>query len=119
MAASASVAITGEVTDLPSGSKAIGPITQTSSAAVGDQTVVELASGFNQITVPADASGVIITFDSTSTVTKTLKGVTGDTGILLDPNGTSYLTFDTTPPASFGITTSAEDTGLFTTFLFY
>jgi hypothetical protein len=119
VAAAASIAITGEVTDLPSGSKTIGPITQTSAAAVGDQTVVELASGFNEITVPADASGVIITFDSTSAVTKTLKGVTGDTGIALDPNGTTYLTFPGTPPASFGVTAGSADTGLFTTFLFY
>jgi hypothetical protein len=84
----------------------------------GVVTQVVLANGFNTITVPAGARGCLIEFKPGSTVTKTLKGVTGDTGIALDPIGWNVLRFGSSPPASFGITTSAADTG-FTTYIYF
>lgn len=118
MAAAGSVSITGTVEDTPTGSKTIGPITITSAAAVGQQLDLVLQSGFNSIAVPALATSVIIVFDPTSAVTKTLKGVTGDTGILLKPAGANLLNLTAGGVATFGITASATDTGLYTSVLF-
>ncbi len=118
MAAAASVSITGVVTDTPVGDKAIGPITTTSAAAAAVETQTILAAGANVITVPALATICIIVFDSTSATTKTLKGVAGDTGILLKSAGAAMLTFTAAAVASFVINSSALDTGLYTTFLF-
>lgn len=119
MAAAASISISGTITDLPGGDKTIGPITVTSAAAVSVETQTVLASGLNTITVPTTATGVIVVFDSTSTVTKTIKGVTGDTGVLVLKTGFFMLTFDATPPASFVITASGADTGKTTTIIFF
>ena len=119
MAASASVSISGTISDLPTGSKTIGPVTITNAASLGQETVFVLQSGFNTITVPALAVGCVIVFDATSAVTKTLKGITGDTGILLKPTGKNVLNFTAGGVASFGITASATDTGLYTSILFF
>jgi hypothetical protein len=80
---------------------------------------VVLSNGFNTITVPTGARGCLIEFNPGSTVTKTLKGVTGDTGILLDPIGWNVMRFGSSPPASFGITTSGADTGNTTYITFF
>jgi hypothetical protein len=112
MAAAGTLTVTGTITGAVYGSKTIAPASVETAAAVADQYGIVLASGFNAIFVPATASAVFVVFDATSTVTKTLKGVTGDTGILLAKTNLGVvLHFDTTPPASFGITTSGADTG--------
>lgn len=118
MAASSSISISGTVEDLPGGSKTIGPITATSAAAVGDTTTLVLQSGANTITIPALATIAIVVFDSTSAVAKTIKGVTGDTGILCDPAGWMAFTFTAGLAANFVITAGATDTGLYTTIMF-
>ena len=64
-----------------------------------------LANGFNEIDVPTGAKAVTIIPPSGNTVTLTLKGVTGDTGIglhLTDPTSIGLATGVTT----IGITTS-------------
>lgn len=78
-----------------------------------------LANGDNQVIVPALAKGVVIIFDPTSTVVKTLKGIVGDTGIVLAKNSWNVLTFDTVPPVDFYINCTGADTGKYTTILFF
>lgn len=58
---------------------------------LGLTTGVALASGFNTITVPTGATCVIITFPVGNATAVTLKGLTGDTGIPLNPTGTNVL----------------------------
>ena len=48
----------------------------------GQRQTIAIASGFNALTVPSGASCVVIQVMS-GAVTLTLKGVTGDTGIVL------------------------------------
>lgn len=118
MAATGSVSVTGTVDGLPQGSVTVGPLTISNAAASGTVTQLTLASGTNTITVPALATSIIIVFDSTSAVTKTLKGVAGDTGILLKPGGVNLLNVSAAGVASFVITAGAADTGLLTTIMF-
>ena len=118
MAATGTITISGSVTTLPGGSKTLGPLTISAAAAVSVETQVVLASGANTITVPTTATAAIIVFDSTSTVTKTLKGVTGDTGIAVTKVGVVVLQFHTTPPADFCITAGGADTAKTTTIIF-
>lgn len=119
MAATGTVSISGSVTGLSTGSKTIGPLTITSSAAVGQQTDVTLASGDNTITVPSTSTAAIIVFDATSTTTKKIKGAGGDTGITVTKTGKFVLHFDTAAvPASFIINSSVADTGKTTSVLF-
>lgn len=121
MAVAGSVTITGSVTGLAAGSRTYGPVTITSvsptNATAGAVTTVELASGANTITPPSTScTGCIIQFASDSTVNKTLKGVTGDTGIGVTENGTVVLQFDDDgAPSSFVITAASADTGKTTT----
>ena len=63
-----------------------------------------LAAGFNSIPVPAAALGVVIVPPPGSANTKTLKGITGDTGIPIDPAHSTKLTFTAAQNATIGIT---------------
>jgi hypothetical protein len=125
MAGTGSVTINGQVSNLQTGSRTLGPITISSSPATelnlaNVQTLV-LASGANTITIPSStAVGVVINFAPASTQTKTLKGVTGDTGIAVTRNGTCFLAFDQTSgaPANFVVTAGGVDTGNVTEFWF-
>lgn len=74
------------------------------------------AATFTAVSVPTKAGGVVIQPPASNTQTITLKGVTGDTGVLLSKTAPTTLTFDTTPPASIGILTGA---GSAQTFKFY
>lgn len=65
-----------------------------------------LAAGFNSIPIPASAVGVIIVPPPGSAITKTLKGITGDTGIPIDPANSTRLKFTAGQNATFGITSS-------------
>ena len=68
-----------------------------------------LSSGFNSITVPSGSKSVTLVPPSGNTVTLTLKGVTGDTGIglhLTDPTVIALATAQ----ATIGITTSSTVT---------
>lgn len=118
MAATGTITIAGSVTGLPAGSKTVGPLTISSAAAVGQQQDIVLASGANTITVPSGATAAVIVFASASTSVKTLKGVTGDTGLIVSKVGKVVLQFDTSPIASFVINSSVADTGNTTSILF-
>jgi hypothetical protein len=69
-----------------------------------------LAAGFNSIPVPATALGVTIVPPPGSTNTKTLKGVTGDTGIGVDPASPIVLKFTAAQIANIGITSGGVET---------
>jgi len=80
-----------------------------------DVQILTLASGFNTITLPTGGSSVksaTIVPPSGNTQTLTLKGVTGDTGILLHKTDPTVVTFDTGAAATFGLTAGGTVTGL-------
>jgi len=70
----------------------------TSSAAPGEVDLVVLSSGANTITPPAGSVAVTILFPAGNTTLVTLKGTTGDTGVVLHP----------TDPTSVGINDAAS-----------
>lgn len=77
---------------------------------------LSLANGANTInttTCPAlaTAGAVILRPPTSNTNALTLKGVSGDTGISLNPAAPHLLTFASTPPTSFVITTTGGITG--------
>ena len=98
-----SVTIQGQITGTPVGTVSVGPYNIAGNTTNQYQAdAVILASGTNTITVPSWAAAVIINFATANAVVVTLKGVAGDTGIALDPNGITILDFnDPTPPANF------------------
>jgi hypothetical protein len=53
---------------------------------------VALANGFNTLTRPTGADGVVIFPDPANAQTLTLKGVTGDTGLALNTKAPSVIT---------------------------
>lgn len=79
--------------------------------------VLTLASGANTINATncpaiATAGGVILIPPAANTQTIVLKGVTGDTGVALSKVAPTTLTFGTTPPTSFVLTTGGAITGM-------
>lgn len=64
----------------------------------------DLANGANTISIPTKSCGVLIAPSQDADFAATLKGVSGDTGILLAKRGLHMLTFDSPPPASFVLT---------------
>lgn len=73
-----------------------------------------LASGANTITPPTGGSvpkAVTITLPVGNVITVTLKGVTGDAGVLLSPLEPFTITLGT-PTTTFVLTVSAELTGV-------
>lgn len=71
--------------------------------------LVALSSGFNSIAVPTGATGLLIVPPSGNTVSLTLKGITGDTGLRIhntDPTSLALHSSTTT----VGITTSGTVT---------
>lgn len=119
MALRSLIQLRGLLEGLPTGSVNISPtdIQNTTPPDYAVQSV--LANGDNTVLVPATAYGCVIIFDPTSTTVKTLKGVGGDTGIVLAKTKWNVLTFDTVPPVSFIINSSAVDTGKKTVVLFF
>jgi len=83
---------------------------------------IVLQSGSNTITIPTvpAPSGVIIQLPSTNTAATTLKGITGDTGLVIGKTGWAVIPFDpTSTPASFDLTSAATQTGLVTEIAFF
>jgi hypothetical protein len=102
------VTIGGQLTGVPLGQINLPPFTIVANAANNlAQSSITLASGFNSISVPTWAVGVIIIPSVTNAVAMTLKGVTGDTGIPLSLTAPSCLSFPATPPATIGITSAS------------
>lgn len=84
------------------------------TAAPGDIDLLTLASGFNTITLPLGGStvrGATIIPPAGNTQTLTLKGVTGDTGILIHKTDPTSISFDA-GVTTFGITAGGTVTGL-------
>lgn len=93
MAATGAITISGSVTGLSTGTKTlVGAIT--SVAAVGQIVDVVLASGDNTIAVPAGTTAVLIEPPSGNVVALKLKGVGGDTGVLLHKVYPTLLALD-------------------------
>lgn len=81
----------------------------------GAISILTLASGNNIITLPTGGSsvrGATIVPPAGNTVALTLKGVAGDTGIVLSKVDPTSIAFDTAPPASFVLDAGAELIGL-------
>jgi len=69
--------------------------------------VASLSNGANTITCPTGAVGFVIIPPTSNSVTITLKGVSGDTGISLSPSQPSCITVGTLP-ANFVLTTNGS-----------
>ena len=84
------------------------------TASPSQSDLLTLASGFTTITPPAGGStpkAVTIIPPAGNVITITLKGVTGDTGVLLHPTDPTTIALGS-PTATFGLTTSAILTGI-------
>lgn len=79
-------------------------------SSISSETLVNLQSGANTITVPTGCAGCFIVPPTGNAVVLTLKGVTGDTGIPIAVNGVTPLAFGTAP-ASFVITAASLTVG--------
>lgn len=127
MAASGSLTLTGTISGLQWGNKVIGGTAGLTVASAGSEvnaaavTTIVLANGANTITVPSTAcTGCVIVFGPASAVTKTIKGITGDTGLAVTKNGWCAFSFDAAgAPASFVITAGGADTGNVTEICFF
>lgn len=84
MPASGRLTFSGEIENFPSGSRTFESTIELTNS-VDQSSSVLLTSGYNQISVPTGASGCIIQPPFNNVVPITLKGATGDTGILLHP----------------------------------
>lgn len=94
MAVAAGINISGGKTGLPSGSVTITVPQIVNSASTGQISDVALSAGANTITVPSStAIGVIIVPVAGNTVSLTLKGVTGDTGVPLHLTNPTVYSF--------------------------
>ena len=121
MAASGTLSVGGSISDMPTGSRQVGPITMTSAAASGVVIHVVLQSGANTITLPTAIAPTmaVIKLPATNTALTTLKGVTGDTGIVIGKTGFAVIPFNAaSPPTDFCLTSAATQTGLVTEITF-
>ena len=102
--ATGNVTIQGNQSGGPAGSLTFGPLTATTTAAVGSLQVVALTTGANTITIPSGTTTCIITPPNavnptpnpTYGGTLTLKGVSGDTGIAIGNKYPQVLEWDAT-----------------------
>jgi hypothetical protein len=113
------VQLKGYISGAPGGSVGINPTDMQNATPPQFMLQDTLANGDNTILVPATADGCIIIFDPTSATVKKLKGVAGDTGVILAKNKWNVITFDTTPITDFIINSAGVDTGKTTTFIFF
>ena len=80
---------------------------------------VELATGDNTITIPVNATAVLINFPSTSTAVKTLKGDAGDVGLVIGTTGWLFFPIDIATSPTFILNSDIDDTGLQTEIMFF
>ena len=105
MAVSGSWRIYGSVTGLPSGTRAIDVSIAVGTGVDATNTYASI-NGFQALTVPTGATAVLIIPVAGNTQTLTLKGVTGDTGIVIDKLNPSVVALGSSP--SIGITTGGS-----------
>ncbi len=109
MAIRSLVQLRGYFEGLPSGSRNIAPADMIDLASPATVLNVQLLSGDNTISIPATANGVIIVFDSRSTIIKILKQNASDVGIELALTGWMVLSLSMGAQADFIINASADD----------
>lgn len=80
------------------------------SAPIGEVLVQTLVLGNNSIAVPSGATYVLIQPPSANTVALTLKGVSGDTGIVIHPSNWFLLSLASSV-TSFVINAASATTG--------
>ena len=119
MAAASEITLRGTISALLAGSRSLAPASIVNTNSPAQVIQITLAAGANTITVPANAVGVIVLFDPTSTTVKTLKGLNADTGIVVSKNKMLVLTFDSPPTASFVLDSTGADTGKTTEITFF
>lgn len=125
MATRSLVQLRGFIESLPGGSINISPTDLQNNTPPQGSFQGILLSGDNTIPTPATAKGAIIIFAPTSVTVKKLKGISNPggvfdtTGIIVGKNGWCVITFDSPNIVSFGINSSALDTGLYTTVIFF
>jgi hypothetical protein len=114
------VTIQGSVTQVPQGQITVGPLTltPTSSNQYSSSNLI-LSSGANTITVPTWATHIIIEPDPANTVSITLKGVTGDTGIPLALNQASVFSIPGAGSPGTIVLTSGAGATLYTNIVFF
>lgn len=84
---------------------------------VNDSRVVDLSSGANTITLPTGTTAVLIIPPDTNTQTITVKGVSGDTGVRVQPDEPILLAIDQSVTTTFVITTGGAIAGVRIVFL--
>lgn len=103
--ATGNVTVQGNQSGGPAGSLTFGPLTITASSAIGQLQVVALTTGANTITIPSGTTCALITPPNAVTPvpnpnyggTLTLKGVSGDTGVVIGNKYPTLLSWDTSP----------------------
>ncbi len=118
MALRSLIQLRGLFESLPGGSKNIAPADWQNNTPPEFELQEVLANGDNIVPVPPLSKGCVIIFDPTSTTSKTLKGVGGDTGIALQKVGWIVITF-AQAGGTFIINSSAADTGKYTSIIFF
>jgi len=122
MTASASITVSGYISNTPTGSRSIGPITLTSAAANGQVQRVVLQSGDNVITIPTvpAPNGCVIQLPSDNTSVTKFVGTTGDVGFAIGKTTAHVLTWDPTAvPTSFILSSVSTQTGKATEITFF
>ena len=100
--ATSTVNISGTKSGMTSGSAAIGPASFVNASAPDSITTQAfVAATFAAVSVPAGTTGVWVVPPASNAGAITLKGVTGDTGVLLHLTQASF--FSLASGATFGI----------------
>lgn len=117
------VFLRGFYENLPEGARNLVGPEQINTDSPETVLYVNLLSGDNAIAIPVKALGCLILFNSLSTVVKKIKGVNGDTGIIVHPTRWFALSFTAASQAGFVINVSANDiasvVNLYTTIVFF
>lgn len=117
MAAQGTFTLAANVTGGPDGARSLAS-TITANAAITQTTSVALVIGSVTVTVPTGSTVALIlppnsvnpTPNPSYAGTVTLKGVAGDTGVLVSNKWPTVLSFDAAGPASFVLTATVAGT---------
>lgn len=116
MAAAGNITISGNVSGGLDGARSFGPITITTAAGITETLPVTLTIGANTIAIPTGATSLVVFPPNASNPignpafggVLTLKGVTGDTGIVISNKNPTLISFDTlNTTATFVINSTA------------
>lgn len=116
MAGTGTLTFSGQITGFPTGTTTFNSVISLTNA-VDYVLTLQLTSGYNSVTVPSGATGVVIQPPFGNTVQLTLKGATGDTGIPMHKTNMHVQSLDSTATV-VGITAATGTTGL-TEFKFF